>query len=348
MNKKNNKNNKKKKKKKKSTFLKVFFRSAMITGIAITTMLIMGILLFSSTDKRLEAKKDQLDVNDSSIKQEGTNSKKEENGINKTIAVFGVDKGESRTDTIMVININANSEKISLISIPRDTKVVWTDEQKDRAIELGRIYSNEGKITDMSSLGGIDNIRDFTICTIENILGIKIDNYVIVNTNIVKNVVDAIDGVEFNVPRRMEYTDKSQGLYIDLYPGIQNLNGEQAEGVLRWRHNNSFSEQYAKGDEGRIETQQLFIEAFLQKVFSPQILKNIVPLIKTFYEDVTTDISLTDALTYAPYTLKIKNYSLETHILPGESRKENNLWYYILDEIETENMMKSILNPSLN
>lgn len=160
--------------------------------------------------------------------------------------VFGVDKEETRTDTIIVVNVNSLSKKISVVAVPRDTKVIWTEAQKEKARELDKIYYNEGKITDMSLLGGIDNIRDFTISTIEDILQIKINNYVMVNTQILRNIVDSLGGVEVNVPRRMEYQDKSQGLYIDLYLGVQILNGEQAEGLFRWRHNNDYSEQYTK------------------------------------------------------------------------------------------------------
>lgn len=146
-----------------------------------------------------------------------------------------------------------------------------------------------------------------------------------VNTQILRNIVDSLGGVEVNVPRRMEYQDKSQGLYLDLYLGVQILNGEQAEGLFRWRHNNDYSEQYAKGHEGRIETQQLFITALLDKLLSPKIINNLGSLIKTFYAGITTDLGLLEILDYIPYIDEIKNYTMQVYTLPREARKENGV-----------------------
>lgn len=271
----------------------------------------------------------------------------------KTIMVFGVDKEEARTDTIMVVHFDSKNERIYITSIPRDTKVVWTQEQRDQARLLGRSYQYESKITDMSSLGGIENLRYFTIRSVEEMLDVKVDNYVVVNTSVIREIVDKLGGIEVNVPRVMQYDDYYQDLHIDLQPGLQLLNGQQAEGLLRWRHNNSYSEQYTEGDLGRIETQQLFIKAFSDKVFNDVSVGKIIDVVTAVYSNIKTDVSfqeMLDYINYLPY-LSAKNIVLET--LPGESRLEE-VWYYIVDEEEVVKLvnkqfygMTTVLHPDV-
>ncbi len=252
----------------------------------------------------------------------------------KNIVVFGVDKDESRTDTIMVVHIDGETSKATVVSIPRDTKVYWSDEQIEAAKKLNISYMQYSKITDMSSLGGIENLRQFTIRSIEEMLDIKVDNYVVINTKVIRDVVDNLGGIEVNVPRRMKYDDNYQDLHIDLEPGLQVLNGKDAEGFVRWRHNNDYSEQYAMGDLGRIETQQAFIKALADKVLNDMTLDKVLGVCQAVYVNLKTDVSLTRALEYLTSyynVLKLDNISFAT--LPGEPQRED-LWYFIIDQNE--------------
>ncbi len=79
-------------------------------------------------------------------------------------------------------------------------------------------------------------------------------------------IVDAIGGVDYDVPFRMQYSDPSQHLEIDLQPGMQHLTGKQTVEFLRWRHNNDYSKQYVNGDEGRVENQQKFLKELARQV----------------------------------------------------------------------------------
>lgn len=251
----------------------------------------------------------------------------------KNIVVFGVDKEESRTDTILVVHFDSKNSEVCVVSIPRDTKVYWSDEQIEKAEEIGCPYQYYGKITDMSSLGGIENLRYFTIRSIEELMDIKVDNYVVINTQIIREIVDKLGGIEFDVPREMKYTDNWQGLHIDLQPGLQLLNGEQAEGLLRWRHNDNYTEQYALGDLGRIETQQAFIKVFMDKVLNDLSVSKILSIVSSIYSNVRTDIGFTQIMTYLGYMDYISEDSINLMTLPGESIEED-LWYYVTDEEE--------------
>ena len=313
----------------------IFFKSMLITA-GVVAVLFVGVLIFgASIFNKIHIGSDYEAY--SPKVNRGTQSSEEDMSdvaiTDKNIVVFGVDKDESRTDTILVVHFDSKNSNTSIVSIPRDTKVTWTESQQDKAVELERSYQYESKITEMSSLGGIENLRYFTIRSIEEMLDIKVDNYVVINTSMIREIVDKLGGIEVNVPREMKYTDNYQDLHIDLQPGLQLLDGEAAEGLLRWRHNNDFSEQYAEGDLGRIETQQLFIEAFADKILNDLSVTNIINIITSVYSNVQTDVSLKQAIDYTAYLEYISEGNMIMKTLPGESVRED-LWYYIVDEAE--------------
>ena len=316
---------------------KLFLRAALITlgvvGVLMIGALIVGRNLYQAIQVDTEYVAyvpKESHHSEETEKQEKRDKKPKVK--DRTIMVFGVDKGEGRTDTILIAHLDSKTERVSVISIPRDTKVSWSKEQRDKAKELDKLYQYESKITDMSSLGGIENLRHFTIRSVEEMLDVRVDNYVVVNTEVIRQLVDALGGIEVNVPRRMEYDDNYQDLHIDLEPGIQVLNGQQAEGLLRWRHNKDYSEQYAMGDLGRIETQQLFIEAFADKVINDIPVTRLMDVVATVYKNVQTDVKFEEILDYVKYLpyLKVDNIKFDT--LPGSSAMIDGVSYYVVTE----------------
>lgn len=323
---------------------RIFKKSIIIAVCILIGLLGIGIILSMCAFNKVhvesayETYMPKSEQEDSNLEKQDTVQKKPVVMSDRNIAIFGVDKEEARTDTILVAHLNSKESKICIVSIPRDTKVYWSDEQIEKAEQLGRPYQYYSKITDMSSLGGIENLRYFTIRSIEELMDIKIDNYVVVNTQVVREIVDKLGGIEFNVPREMKYTDNWQGLHIDLEPGWQVLNGEQAEGLLRWRHNDNYSEQYALGDLGRIETQQAFIKVFMDKVLNDLSISKILSIITSIYSNVKTDIGFTQIMNYLGYMDYISEEHIEVKTLPGES-VEQELWYYITDEDEVRSFV---------
>ena len=174
-----------------------------------------------------------------------------------TFVVGAVDEDETRTDALMVVTMDTNKKTINVMNIPRDTMC------NNSATGASR------KINAAYAIGGIEQTKK----EIERLLGFRPDYYVIVNFDGIAAIVDAIGGVEYEVPFRMEYDDPSQDLHIDLYAGNQTLNGDQVVQFLRWRHNNDYSVQYPNGDEGRVENQQKFLKELANQVFQ---LFNIV------------------------------------------------------------------------
>lgn len=311
---------KKLKKNQKRKLVKMFLRIMGITLVA--CLLIVGGLAASY--------KYFIQVDDKDGAQGGLKATKEKDkdkknkDINTNLAVFGVDKDGYRTDVIFVVNFNSKLNKIKVASLPRDTKVTWTESQKDRLRKDGKYVVNVSKLNEMTSYGGIENIREYTIDQIQNILGIKIDNYVIVDIDGFKQIVDAIGGVDMYVPQRLKYTDRSGGLFIDLQEGDQNLDGEKAEQLVRFRH-------YPNGDVDRVQVQQIFLKAFADKVLSPTILTKVPKLINILFNAVTTDVSLTEMPQYYTYLNKFDKNNLSFYTLPGVGRYEGGISYYFPD-----------------
>ena len=133
-------------------------------------------------------------------------------------------KSENMTDTIIVAKYSPSTGASALLSIPRDT---FVGNNKNTATASDKINSKY----QISPQRTIDAVNDLT--------GLNIKYYLTVDTKALRELVDAIGGVYFDVPIDMDYDDSSQDLYIHLKAGPQLLNGEQAEWVVRFRHNNN-------------------------------------------------------------------------------------------------------------
>jgi anionic cell wall polymer biosynthesis LytR-Cps2A-Psr (LCP) family protein len=146
-----------------------------------------------------------------------------------------------------------------------------------------------------------------------------VDRHLKLNLNAVSKLADALGGVEVDVPKRMYYVDNAQGLYIDLQPGLQNLQGENLEGFLRFRNDEL-------GDLGRMERQRLVLAKVFEKLAQPATLTKLPALLKIAGDDILTDLSpieLTQLMGTMAHT------KLSTKRLPGRLYWENDLSYWM-------------------
>lgn len=259
--------------------------------------------------------------------------------INVNVAVFGMDEGETRTDVIFIVNYDSKSEKVSVVSLPRDTRVEICDEAKEIIDAEGRWYPKYCKLNEVHAYAGKEKGVECALLQIEDILGIEINHYVKFNIEGFKKTVDAIGGVEVDVPQDMYYKDPEQGLYINLKAGLQVLDGEKAEQLVRFR-------QYPMGDLARIETQQLFLKAFAEKIMDLKtITSNFTSLVNTVYNYVETDVKLSDAIKYITYLDDVDMDKLSMQTLPGGARYIDNISYFIADEAETAKLVQDVFFP---
>lgn len=232
------------------------------------------------------------------------------------------------TDTIMIGRYAPNSQKASLVSIQRDTFIGDNPKKATAYDKINSVY--QGKNSEKI----LKEVNELT--------GLNLKYYVAIDTEGLKELVDAIDGVEFYVPMDMKYDDTSQDLHINLKEGLQKLNGDQAEQVLRFRHNNdgtTYPSSYGTQDTGRMRTQRDFISALLKQTLKPSNILKIGEFIDIANNNIETNIPIDTLKDYIPYAVEFSTDNLKTATLPGEPKEMNGVWLYLTDEDEAQAMI---------
>ena len=256
------------------------------------------------------------------------------------VLVLGVstDIEKELTDTILLAGYNPRTQEAFMVSIPRDT-FVGDNINKVRAKDkINSLYGDTGVAS--------------TVAAVEEISGIDIDYYVTVKTEMLVEIVDTIGGVEFDVPIDMYYNDKTQDLHINLKKGKQIIDGNKAEQLLRFRHNDdgsSYSYEYGDNDFGRMRTQREFIKATLEQCVEVNDLKTLKEIVTTIFNYVETDIEPSYALSYLAYLYDFSTDNLIMEQLPGASEKSpNGVWIYKNDEVKSQELFNQIVTEFNN
>lgn len=246
----------------------------------------------------------------------------------QNILFLGVDDSKNsrdpwtgtRTDTILLMNIDPRAKSVNAISIPRDSKVY--------------LPHNNGvnKINAAHAIGGID----MTIETIEDTFGVKIDRYIMVHDLAVEKIVDAMGGINIYVEKPMHYNDYSGNLHINFDRGNQHLSGIQAVEYLRFRHD-------ALGDIGRTQRQQWFMRGLLTSLKSPSTITKIPEIISISKQYIKTDMSLYELSQYAALSRHIDMDKIEIATLPGEPNGRGHISYWILDPVQTQQTINRLI-----
>ena len=242
-----------------------------------------------------------------------------------TFLLVASDQASANADTIMVLTYDTVEQTAGLVSIPRDTLV-------DRRFpKINAVYHD-----------GIEALRD----EVSRMLGIPIDYYICVDVDGFVQVVDAVDGIDFDVPIHMSYDDPLQDLHIHFEPGMQHINGKEALAICRLRKNSDGTMAYPDSDIGRTRTQQQVLVAIAKKLLrNPQ---KIFEYIEIWKENVVTDLK---AEHMAWFVSSLLDFPLETGLsfatLPGDGtvKYKGVEWCYELYPEETLEIVNEMLNP---
>lgn len=316
----NNTNNYENKKSKQKKIL-LFTIITLISLIVVTVLTFAFFIAFSKSGRRIDTRTTE-NVEENSEDTEDTQEEiYGDNLPSKTVfAIYGVDKGEALADVIIVASFDRVKNTINTISIPRDTYVEMSEENRKELREKGKKIPSGGmKINAVHSLSG-EYGNEYLSRQIEELLDIHIDYYFEINLNAFIEIVDAIDGVEVDVPTSMYYRDPTQNLYINIKKGKQTLDGKTAQGFVRFR-------QYKTGDIQRIEMQKLFLKALLSKITNSEtLISNLPELISIFIENTNTNMTIKDALDYAPFIRGITSDKITMGTLPGDGHTPYRLY----------------------
>ncbi len=235
------------------------------------------------------------------------------------VLVLGKDYDSNRTDAIICVYFNYKSGTVSTLQIPRDTYVTDGDFK-------GRINALLPKYRTVAVSAGAEDPLETGIYSLMDKIsadfGVKLDNYVFLDSSAVEAITNAFGGVTIDIPADIHYTDLERGLDLHLNKGVQRLNGKQAAQFIRYRQG------YPQADIGRINAQKLYAAAMISRLKSFSSVTAAVSLVNTMGSFVKTDI---DAETMALLTTKLclaKKDDVVMYNLPGDGVRVSGASYY--------------------
>ncbi|MBW4623280.1 MAG: LCP family protein [Cyanosarcina radialis HA8281-LM2] len=214
------------------------------------------------------------------------------------------------SDTMLLLRLDPKNRSVKMLSIPRDTRVVFPK------LTLAKI--NQANVEG----GPVLAAR-----VVSHILNrVSVDRYVRVSTGAFRELVNQVGGIDVFVPQRMKYVDNTQKLNIDLQPGWQTLNGDQAEQFARFRRDEN-------GDIGRVQRQQILLKALREKLQTPAVLPQVPQLVRVMQQYVDTNLSLPETLAVVSFGLNLEPKDFQMVMLPGRfsSPDEYKASYWIMN-----------------
>ena len=247
-------------------------------------------------------------------------------------------EGVALTDTIIVASYNPNTQKAALLSIPRDS---FTGTNTKRAVASDKI----------NAIYNITRDPTKTLEAVNKLTGLDLQYYAIVQTEALIELIDAIGPIEYNVPIDMNYDDPTQDLHIHFEEGLQEIDGESAEELLRFRKNNdgtSFPEEYGDNDIGRMRNQREFITAVVEQTVKLENITKLGTIIDIASRNLITNLDIKILKDYLPYAVEFSTENLQTASLPGtvpDLSRTNNVSIYVVDKEETALLVKQLFFP---
>ena len=239
--------------------------------------------------------------------------------------LLGVDaRGEeqSRTDTMMILSWNHQTDEMKLVSLMRD---IYAEIPGYRSYKLNTAYY----------LGGVELLKE----TIRNMFDVPIHHYALIDFKNFESMIDILapNGIEIDVEK-----DMSQEIGVELKQGIHYLNGKELLGYARFRKD-------ADGDFGRVARQQKVIQAVKDQVLSVQTLKNIPKFVGATQGYIATDITNTEKLSAVTSIMMSGGVEIDSLTIPQQGEFRYNSYQHAGSVIELDiNKTKQTLHNFLN
>ncbi len=226
----------------------------------------------------------------------------------------------ARSDTIFILSIDSQAQQVNMLSIPRD---IWLNIP-------GYGYD---KINSAYALGGINLAKK----VVSSFLGITIDHFIIIRVKAAKEIVDTIGGLEIDVPKDMDYDDNWGNLHIHLKKGPQVLDGSQAVGFARFRHDE-------ESDWGRMKRQQQVINAIIKEMKKPENFIRMDKIVNVVHKNIDTDLDMAEIIDICRLYKDFDRQNMLTGVVKGEDAFSNDGASIILpDENEKTKLVKRLL-----
>ena len=245
------------------------------------------------------------------------------------VLLMGIDAREgetmARSDSIIMASIDPKSKQISLLSIPRDTRVEIPGHGMD-------------KINSASAYGW----PELTMKVVSNLVGVPLKNYVMTNFSGFEDIVDVLGGVTLDVEQDMYHPDETDlANEIDLSKGLQRLDGKKAIQYVRYRG-------YVQGDIDRTKHQQIFLMALAKEILQPSTIPKLPKLIAEINKYVKTNMSTSEMVKTASTIKSIEEYKMVSQTLPGRNIQVGDGSYWGVDPTEAKQMVVKLFNGEVS
>ena len=324
----------------------VLFTAFAIAGIIILTIMLTFIFYSPKVDDKPHF---------STLPNEGVGAKDTDSEASSlyerkegfyTFLIAGIDAFSNNTDVLMLASLDTKNKKIEIVQIPRDTYINKTVGGYTSLTRVNAIFAaeyNRQVKNGISSRSARTLAMQDLVRRLSETLCINIDEYVLIDTKGFRSVIDAVGGIDYEVPRDMFYEDPAQDLYIDLKAGYQHLDGAQCEQLIRYRSG------YATGDIGRVDMRGDFMTRVFAQVKNQVSVDAMLKLIrdKELIYKINTSMSLMDMLAYVRMAYRLDDDSVSVRTLSGSvvQNPETGAWiYYCLNKKEALKDVNECLN----
>ena len=311
---------------------------------------ILGLALFLALYMPNVDKDPQFSTNNTDGDSNGENTLYERKKGFYTFLIAGIDTVSNNTDVLMLASLDTENGKIQIVQIPRDTYINKTVGGYKSITRVNAIYSAEynnqtaqGTSAKTATTFAMQDLKE----RLSEALCINIDEYILIDTKGFRDVIDAVEGIDYEVPQDMFYEDPDQGLYINLTKGYQHLDGSQCEQLLRYRAG------YATGDIGRVELRSNFMKEVFKQVKNKFNVEAMITLIKdkSIFQKINTSMSFADMVAYVRMGYQLDDNAIEVRTLAGSvvQNPETGAWiYYCLNRQKALKDINECLNVYQN
>lgn len=254
----------------------------------------------------------------------------QENGRRRgvyTLILAGLDEVSGNTDTILVGRLDARERRMDFVSIPRDTYVNLPWEVR----KINCVYTG----TRNNGGSGLDALRE----TVRGLTGFSADCCAVVSLDTVKDAIDLMGGVYFEVPFDMDYEDAEQELYIHIPAGYQCLSGEQCVQLCRYRKN------YVNGDLDRITVQHRFLQAAAKQFISLGSIPNLARVVQLVSSGMDSDLTASNIAYLLRCAIQCRAEDIHFYTMPNIPADVDGLSYTFVEPEEWIELLNDALNP---
>ena len=255
------------------------------------------------------------------VSEDSLGSRKENTAA---ILLCGTDKDGTRTDTMMLVYLDGEENRVGLLSIPRDTLTVTG---KGKRAKLNSAYGRNGC--------GEEGM-EWTMNYIQDIIGYRPDGYILVDMELVPKVVDLMGGVNVHLDHHIRV--ETDGVEVYVPEGDQHLNGEEVLATLRYRYG------YADADLGRVQVQRMVITECMKQWVNPMKLMKLPEVLELIQEESLTDLSVGNFL-WIGKTILASMDEMTSDTLPGYADMRGGASYFVLYPKQVAELINESYNP---